>query len=138
MVIIPQEIIARKCGHYLIKYMMLSKIQMKYPLFEYTTEKESPEGYERMETCFEKGKKWIEAFLAQEVYSTQKIIVKGRESQDLVKDTITSLSKRKKKAEKNQTHSENFVIEEQPPPPIYNQEVGLSDEQMVIDIDNES
>src|SRR5215204_3627287 len=48
-----------------------------------------------------------------------------------------------KKAIKNRPHSENPVIEEQlpPPPPMYNQEVELSeiefsDEQMVIDITN--
>src|SRR5437899_1792069 len=101
MVIIPQEIIARKCGHYLIKYMMLSKIRMKIPLFLNTPQrKNTSEGYERMETCYKKGKKRIEVLLAQEVYYTQKIIVKGRGSQDLIKDTITSLSKRKKKQKK--------------------------------------
>ena len=47
-------------------------------LFEYTTQNTS-EGYERMETCYEKGKRRIEELLAQEIYSTKKILLKGED-----------------------------------------------------------
>jgi hypothetical protein len=102
------------------------------PLFENTTQN-TPEGYSKMEACYENGRIRMQNLLAQEVYSSTKRDRSGRGKKELETDTVSAANQRKR-AQKQKGKQRALVQPDDALNPLEVQPMEWSQEQKIPEI----